>query len=98
MPTKQELIAHDRSVEEIRQFIGADALIYQDVDAMKRVVKALNGKLDGFEASCFDGRYITGDISVDDFATMEAQRRSQGDEEDGTERTRLALQSATEQS
>ena len=35
-----ELIAHGRSVEEIRQFIGADALIYQDVDAMKRVVKA----------------------------------------------------------
>ncbi|TMH01350.1 MAG: amidophosphoribosyltransferase [Betaproteobacteria bacterium] len=98
MPTKQELIAHDRSIEDIRQFIGADALIYQDVDAMKRVVKALNNKLDGFEASCFDGRYITGDVSADDFATMEAQRRSQGDEEDGTERTRLALQSATEQS
>ena len=96
MPTKEELIAHNRSVEEIRQFIGADALIYQDVDAMKRVVKALNGKLDGFEASCFDGRYITGDVSADDFATMEAQRRSQGDEEDGAERTRLALQSATE--
>ena len=42
MPTKEELIAHGRSVEEIRRFIGADALIYQDVDAMKRVVKALN--------------------------------------------------------
>ena len=63
MPTKEELIAHDRSVEEIRRFIGADALIYQDVDAMKRVVKALNPKLDGFEASCFDGVYITGDVS-----------------------------------
>ena len=42
MPTKEELIAHGRSIEEIRRFIGADALIYQDVDAMKRVVKALN--------------------------------------------------------
>ena len=63
MPTKEELIAHDRSVEEIRRFIGADALIYQDVDAMKRVVKALNPRLDGFEASCFDGVYITGDVS-----------------------------------
>ena len=61
MPTKEELIAHGRSIEEIRRFIGADALIYQDVDAMKRVVKALNPKLDGFEASCFDGHYITGD-------------------------------------
>ena len=42
MPTNSELIAHNRSIEEIRQFIGADALIYQDVNAMKRVVGALN--------------------------------------------------------
>ncbi|MFY7942461.1 MAG: amidophosphoribosyltransferase, partial [Burkholderiaceae bacterium] len=48
MPTKAELIAHDRSMEEIRQFIGADALIYQDVDAMKKVVGALNPKVAGF--------------------------------------------------
>jgi len=40
MPTSEELIAHNRSIEEIRVFIGADALIYQDVDAMKRVVGA----------------------------------------------------------
>ena len=64
MPTREELIAADRSIEQIREYIGADALIYQDVDAMKRVVGALNPKLDGFEASCFDGHYVTGDISV----------------------------------
>jgi len=98
MPTKEELIAHGRSIEEIRVFIGADALIYQDVDAMKRVVKALNPKLNGFEASCFDGHYITGDVSAADFAAIETQRRSQGDDEEGGDRTRLALQSATEQS
>ncbi len=97
MPTKEELVAHGRSVEEIRQFIGADALIYQDVDAMKRVVAALRPGLDGFEASCFDGSYITGDVSADDFATMQAQRKSQSEEEEGPARTRLALQSGTEQ-
>jgi amidophosphoribosyltransferase len=96
MPTKSELIAHNRSVEEIRQFIGADALIYQDVDAMKRVVKALNQKIDGFEASCFDGVYITGDVSADDFAAIETQRKSQPEDEEGAERSRLALQSASE--
>jgi amidophosphoribosyltransferase len=96
MPTKEELIAHGRSIEEIRQFIGADALIYQDVDAMKRVVKALNPALDGFEASCFDGQYVTGDVSEADFATMEAQRRLQFDDEDGQGRSRLALQGAEE--
>ena len=55
---------------------AADALIYQDVDAMKRVVGALNPKLDGFEASCFDGVYITGDISADDIDAHERQPRA----------------------
>src|SRR5450432_3339718 len=66
MPTKDELVAHDRSIEEIREFIGADKLIYQDVAAMKRVVAALNPKLDGFEASCFDGIYVAGGGSADE--------------------------------
>jgi len=96
MPTREELIAADRSIEQIREYIGADALIYQDVDAMKRVVLALNPKLDGFEASCFDGRYITGDVSEADFAAIEAQRSGarNDDEDSGGERTRLALQNA----
>ena len=96
MPTSEELIAHNRTIEEIREYIGADALIYQDVDAMKRVVSALQPGLSGFEASCFDGRYITGDVSAEDFATMKEQRKSQGEEEDGPARTRLALQSGAE--
>ena len=94
MPTKQELIAHDRTSEQIRAYIGADALIYQDVDAMKRVVGALNPKIDSFEASCFDGRYITGDVSAEDFALMQAQRKLQFDEEDEDNRSRLALHDA----
>lgn len=96
MPTKEELIAHGRSIEEIREYIGADALIYQDVDAMKRVVHALNPGILGFEASCFDGHYITGDVSASDFLAMETQRRAQGDDEEAGDRSRLALQSAAE--
>jgi amidophosphoribosyltransferase len=96
MPTREELVAHGRTIEEIRQFIGADALIYQDVDAMKRVVKALNPKLDGFEASCFDGTYITGDISREDFDSLETQRRQQPQEEDADSGSRLALQGQQE--
>ncbi len=97
MPTSEELIAHNRTQEEIRQFIGADALIYQDVDAMKRVVAALNPAIAGFEASCFDGHYITGDVSVADFAAIEAQRTAaRKDDEDGADRTRLTLQSRAE--
>jgi len=97
MPTKEELVAHGRSIEEIRAFIGADELIYQDVDAMKRVVGALNPKIASFEASCFDGRYITGDVSAEDFAALQAQRQLQFDEdENGNNRSRLALQGAEE--
>jgi amidophosphoribosyltransferase len=96
MPTPEELIASGRTQDEIRDFIGADALIYQDVDAMKRVVGKLNPGIASFEASCFDGRYITGDVSVDDFNTMQAQRRSQPQEEDDPTRSRLALQNTTD--
>jgi amidophosphoribosyltransferase len=94
MPTQDELIAHGRSVEEIRAYIGADALIYQDVDAMKRVVGALNPKLASFEASCFDGHYITGDVTAAGIDAMRAQRALQFDEDDEQGRGRLALQGA----
>ena len=96
MPTKEELIAHGRTMEEIRAYIGCDALIYQDVDAMKRAVAALNPALQGFEASCFDGRYITGDVSAADFDAMQAQRLAQPQDEDAAERGRLALPNASE--
>lgn len=85
MPTKTELVAHDRTVEEIRQVIGADALIYQDVDAMKLAVGKINPKVQGFEASCFDGEYITGDISEGDISAINAGRNEkQEDDEDAT--------------
>jgi amidophosphoribosyltransferase len=91
MPTKAELVAHGRSMEDIRQIIGADALIYQDVDAMKKVVAKLNPAIKGFEASCFDGVYITGDVSAADFAAIESQRLTQTGEEEASN-SRLALQ------
>ena len=94
MPTREELIAHNRTQEEIRQFIGADALIYQDVETMKRVVGALNPAIVGFEASCFDGQYITGDISLADFEAIQTQRtEARKDEGDSNDRSRLTLQS-----
>jgi amidophosphoribosyltransferase len=96
MPTKEELVAHGRSVEEVRAFIGADALIYQDVDAMKRVVRALNPALAGLEASCFDGTYITGDVSVADFEALQAQRAAQPEDEEDPARGRLALHARAE--
>ena len=94
MPTPDELVAHDRTVEEIRQVIGCDALIYQDVASMKRAIGSLNPKLDGFDASCFDGVYVTGDITAQSIAAMNAQRingSAGGTEEGGADVSRLTL-------
>ena len=74
MPTREELVAHNRSVEEVRQIIGADALIYQDLDAMRRAVGQLNPAVPGFDASCFDGVYVTGDITDGDIERLSRSR------------------------
>lgn len=63
MPTRGELIAYGRSNEEICREITADKLVYQDVDALRRSISDVNPALTNFEASCFDGIYVTGDIS-----------------------------------
>jgi len=94
MPTAGELVAHDRTVEQVREIIGCDALIYQDVDGMKQAVGSLNPKLDGFDASCFDGVYVTGDITPQDIERLNAGRPQS---EEGQEDTsRLALPNAQE--
>ncbi|RSZ58946.1 amidophosphoribosyltransferase [Massilia atriviolacea] len=63
MPTRDELIAYGRSTEEVCREITADALVYQDVDALKRAISDVNPALKSFEASCFDGVYVTGDVT-----------------------------------
>ncbi|OGP02541.1 MAG: amidophosphoribosyltransferase [Curvibacter sp. GWA2_64_110] len=89
MPTSSELVAHGRTLEEVRQIIGCDALIYQDVDAMKQAIGSLSDKLDGFDASCFDGVYVTGDIQAEDIERLNSNR-VKGSEDDA-DTSRLAL-------
>ncbi len=60
MPAASELIANGRSEQEICTAIGADRLIYQDLDALEKAVRGKNKRLDGFDSSCFDGHYVTG--------------------------------------
>ena len=74
MPSRDELLATGRSDEEICQEIGADALIYQDLDALIKDVKFRNPKIKDFDCSCFDGKYVTGDISEAYLAKIEAMR------------------------
>jgi amidophosphoribosyltransferase len=84
MPTRAELIAAHRSEDEVAREIGADALVYQDLDALKDAVRRCNPKLKTFETSCFDGHYITGDITADYLRAIELRRdarRDSGDDE-----------------
>jgi len=76
MPTRSELIAFGRSDEEVCREITADALVYQDVSAMKRSISDVNPRLKNIEASCFDGFYVTGDVSASYLDKLEAARKS----------------------
>ncbi len=77
MPTRNELIASDRNDEEIAREIGCDALIYQDLDAMVEAVRAGNPAILDFDTSCFDGRYITGDVTPEYLQYVEAVRNGE---------------------
>jgi amidophosphoribosyltransferase len=74
MPTSRELIATGRSDDEIAREIGADKLIYQELDALVDDVRSVNPKIAHFETSCFNGVYVTGDITPEYLAGVEAQR------------------------
>jgi amidophosphoribosyltransferase len=88
MPAASELIAHARSEEEVATLLGADGLIFQDLDALIEAVQK-KGKscVDRFDASVFDGHYVTGDVTDayllhleaarNDFAKEEGERHSE---------------------
>lgn len=81
MPTQSELIATGRSDEEIARTIGADALVYQDLEDMQRAVTDINPALTRFESSCFDGQYVTGDITPEYLERLSQSRAASGDDE-----------------
>lgn len=62
MPSAIELIAHERTDSEVAEQIGCDWMLYQDLDDLKSTVQSGNEALTNFDASVFDGIYVTGDI------------------------------------
>jgi amidophosphoribosyltransferase len=74
MPSRDELIATGRTDEEICTEISADRLIYQDLDDLKAAVRKANPAILNFDASCFDGNYITGDVTPEYLDVVEAAR------------------------
>jgi amidophosphoribosyltransferase len=82
MPTRGELVAYGRTTAEINDLIGSDQLIYQDVNDLKQAIRDLNPLINDFEASCFDGKYVTGNISSSYLDALEASRTSSMSMED----------------
>jgi amidophosphoribosyltransferase len=96
MPTRGELIAYGRSNEEICREITADKLVYQDVDALKRSISDVNPVLQNFEASCFDGIYVTGDVTQGYLDRLEfARHNPKAAPPEDAARTQLNLNLAT---
>ncbi|MFU8822277.1 MAG: amidophosphoribosyltransferase [Gammaproteobacteria bacterium] len=74
MPAASELIAHGRSEQEVQELIGADWLIYQTLNDLVRAVQHDNADIHEFDASCFSGEYVTGNITPDYLRKIEAAR------------------------
>ena len=63
MPAASELVAAGRSEEEVARLIGADWLVYQDLDDLVAACQHDNAKIAEFDTSCFSGQYVTGDVT-----------------------------------
>jgi len=81
MPTKEELIAHGREVDEIAREIGADWLIFQDLDDLIQAVKKGNSAITAFDCSVFTGEYVTGGVSGNYLENLERQRSDSAKEQ-----------------
>jgi amidophosphoribosyltransferase len=76
MPAPQEFIAHNRSVPEIAEAIGADRLIYQELEDLIDAVRQGNPDLRQFDCSCFNGEYVTGSVDNEYLESLMLRRNN----------------------
>jgi amidophosphoribosyltransferase len=76
MQTRTEFVARHSDVEQIAKKIGADRVIYQTLENLKKAVRMENKKLKNFCAACFDGCYVTGDVTPEMLKTIEKERKA----------------------
>ena len=74
MPTVNELIAHNKTEEEIAKLIGADWLIYQDLEKLIESTQTGDVHINSFDLSCFNGKYVTGDVNQEYLDHIEGMR------------------------
>lgn len=74
MPTRAELICGDgKTDDEVAKLLEADAVIYQRLEDLKAALHDMNPSIEAFECSCFDGEYVTGDVTEEYLVKLEAQ-------------------------
>lgn len=76
MPSRHELVAHGRTIPEIAEELGADHLVYQEVDDLKAAILEGSPDVEDLDMSCFDGRYVTGTVTEEYLAWVEGSQES----------------------
>ena len=74
MPAADELVASGRDVDEVAKLIGADWLIYQDLEDLVQACRHDNANIREFDTSCFSGQYVTGDVTPEYLARLQLER------------------------
>ena len=74
MPASKEFIADNRTSKEIAKFIGCDKIFYQEIDDLIESVKSESKEISTFDSSCFDGKYITGNVDKDYLTALDKLR------------------------
>jgi amidophosphoribosyltransferase len=92
MPAAHELIAHDRTEDEVRVAIGADRVIYQELNDLIDAVRKGNQDIQHFDTSCFSKEYITGDIDDEYLERTEALRNDGAQAERNSENFIIGMQ------
>jgi amidophosphoribosyltransferase len=74
MPAASELVAAGRTDEDVARLIGADWLVYQDLEDLVHAVRHDKARIESFDTSCFSGEYVTGDVTAEYLAKLEKER------------------------
>src|SRR3954466_3392385 len=80
MPNASELVASGRTDDDVARIIGADRLIYQDLEDLVRACQHHDSQVHQFDTSCFSGEYVTGDITQAYLARLQEERSDQAKE------------------
>jgi amidophosphoribosyltransferase len=86
MPAASELVAADRTVEEVATLIGADWLIYQDLEDLVAACRHDDAQIEEFDTSCFSGEYVTGDVTPEYLEKLQLERSDEAKSHRGGER------------